>query len=132
MSDHAAVETVYHLITKPQWESFGEVYTPPTYEQDGFVHLTAERADAQRVGNHFCKTVKEDFVLLTVSIPALADVRPLLKWEAAAAVGNTAAHAAGDYPHLYAPLPRAAITATAQIERDADGTFLAIADDVPM
>jgi uncharacterized protein (DUF952 family) len=53
---HAAAP-LYHLVPEAAWraakEEGGGIYTPPTYAQDGFTHLTADPKLLLGVANHF-------------------------------------------------------------------------------
>ena len=94
--------TLYHLLPAAEWEASqaaGKGYTPKTYEQDGFVHLSADADALVDIGNHFYRSVLGDFLVLSLDASKLtAPVR----WEAAAAVGDTPPHTAGQqlFPHL--------------------------------
>lgn len=53
MSDH-----LYHLVPQSKWQECkkaGKQYLPPTYAQDGFIHLTKEPELLLPVANHFYK-----------------------------------------------------------------------------
>jgi hypothetical protein len=55
---------LYHLVPQNQWHSCKErceAYYPPTYSQDGFIHLTQEPELLLPVANHFYKTVQGAF-----------------------------------------------------------------------
>ncbi|MEW5319474.1 MAG: hypothetical protein WDW38_010623 [Sanguina aurantia] len=122
-----AAPTLYHLVEEPVWraaQKAGTLYKPPTYEQDGFVHLTADPELLIGVGNHFYKGVKCVFLLLCLDTAKLtAEVR----YEVPAAVGDTDAATLTDKcPHLYGCIDFAAVLQELPVERAEDGTFLGI------
>ena len=52
---HDKYEDVYHLVQKKLWEeckASGKTYYPPTYDQDGFTHATADPAKLLAVANY--------------------------------------------------------------------------------
>lgn len=54
-------EMLYHLVPAADWDACktgGKAYFPPTYESDGFIHLTKEANLLLPVANHFYKDVK--------------------------------------------------------------------------
>ena len=72
---HLTHPYLYHLVQASLWrESLAkqEVYYPPTYEQDGFTHGTANPAKLLQVANHFYKDVPGDWLCLRMTIESLA------------------------------------------------------------
>ena len=60
---------LYHLIQIDLWKKCKDdnlEYFPPTYEQDGFTHLTKDPNFLIEVGNNFYKATKGDWLLLLV------------------------------------------------------------------
>ena len=58
---------LYHLADKAQWEeckASQTAYYPPTYDQDGFIHLTAEPGLLLDVANQFYKAAPGDWLVL--------------------------------------------------------------------
>ena len=54
-------EYLYHLVPAEQWQACKQqhkAYYPPTYEQDGFIHLTKEPHLLLPVANHFYRDQK--------------------------------------------------------------------------
>ncbi|KXZ52180.1 hypothetical protein GPECTOR_10g809 [Gonium pectorale] len=106
----------------------GKPYFPPTYEQDGFIHLTADPKFLLGIGNHFYRTVQGEFLLLVLEPERLA---AKVVFEPAAPVGTKSAEGlsaeeAPLFPHLYGTIDYGAVTAELPIQRDAEGAFLAI------
>ncbi|EKU23431.1 hypothetical protein NGA_0707400 [Nannochloropsis gaditana CCMP526] len=75
---------LYHLVQSSLWTAAVEAdteYFPPTYQQDGFTHATADPASLLPIANHFYTSIPEPFLLL-VLLPSLLSAP--VKWEAAA------------------------------------------------
>ena len=73
MADH-----LYHLVPQSTWQACkqaGKQYFPPTYSQDGFIHLTKDPKLLLPVANHFYRDVEgahacSAFVPLSFRFPA--------------------------------------------------------------
>lgn len=121
--------TLYHLVQKELWQEAkgaGKPYYPPTYEADGFIHLTKEADLLLGVANHFYKQVPGDFLVLAIDSKQLSSK---VVFEPAAPVGTTEALAAKEqqlFPHLFGTIDFAAVTAELLVNRSEDGTFLSI------
>jgi uncharacterized protein (DUF952 family) len=94
--------TLYHLLPAAEWEASqaaGKLYTPRTYAADGFVHLSADADALVDIGNHFYGSIPGDFLVLSLDASKLTSP---VRWEPAAAVGDTPPHTAGQqlFPHL--------------------------------
>ncbi len=103
----------FHLTPAEAWTASrpDEAYVPVSLETEGFVHCT-DGVDAMvAAANRHYADDPRDFVVLTVDLDAL-DV----PWRYD--------DRASPYPHIYGPIPRAAILASSRIERDADGRFV--------
>ncbi|KAF8066191.1 FIS1A [Scenedesmus sp. PABB004] len=122
-TDHG---TLYHLVQAPLWarcKAEGRPYMPPTYEADGFIHLTKDAALLLGVANHFYKDVPGEFLVLAIDSKALSSP---VAFEPAAPVGATPALGAGGgeaplFPHLYGALDLGAVTAELGVARGAGG-----------
>ncbi|GIL50054.1 hypothetical protein Vafri_6355 [Volvox africanus] len=138
---------LYHMVQKELWvaaKESNQPYFPPTYDQDGFIHLTADPAFLLGIGNHFYRSVRGDFLLLVLDPGKLT---AKVVFEAAAPVGSKsveglvtedAPREAGKtesapplFPHLYGTIDYHAVQSELAIQRDADGTFLSIPGLVP-
>mmetsp|Transcript_14384 Transcript_14384/g.39130 ORF Transcript_14384/g.39130 Transcript_14384/m.39130 type:complete len:158 (-) Transcript_14384:232-705(-) len=126
---------IYHLVQKPIWEEHkakGTVYYPPTYEQDGFTHATADPSKLLGVANHFYKDVQAEWLCLRMTRETLAAAGLTLKFEAPAPVGSTAPLtpelSGGErFPHIYAGIPSSGVVVEERkVVRDRDGTYLSI------
>ena len=122
---------IYHLVQQKLWEDAlakNQAYQPPTYEQDGFIHLSSDASFLIDIGNNFYKSVKGDYQLLCID----TDLLPAgeLKFEAAAPVGHMPAHSTGQssplFPHLYGLLLASYVIKVCAVTRGVDGEFVSI------
>ncbi len=88
-------------------------YTPPHFEQEGFIHCTDGAANMTNTGNRHYRQDKRDFYLLTIDTER---VQREIKYEDPNHI----------YPHIYGPLNRDAIVNRRLAMREADGTFVAM------
>ena len=126
---------IYHMCDKDAYNDAtkdGGVYYPPTYQQDGFIHATAEPKLLLDVGTYFYKEVKGDWICLEID-PILVGREGTVKYEAPAPVGNIDAYdhekegkEQPKFPHIYGGIKSSAVTKTFKILRAEDGTFLSI------
>lgn len=129
---------LYHMVELARWracQAAQEKYVPPTYKQDGFIHLTSDPKMLLAVANHFYTAAPGDWVVLVIDPTKLS---ACVKFEPAAPVGNKASSGllAGQsteqlqdvplFPHLYGPLELEAVMAELRMRRGADGIFLSI------
>ena len=127
---------IYHMCIKSEWEKQCEEtghYVPPTYDQDGFIHATAEPEFLLGVANHFYKESKGDWICLRIDPHSLDDSKVI--YESPAPVGEKAAYDheekdgdAPKFPHIYGPILKKSVIITKKIYRNSDGEFLSIAD----
>jgi uncharacterized protein (DUF952 family) len=122
---------IYHMVQKSLWDETvekKEAYQPPTYDQDGFIHLSSDSSLLIEIGNNFYKGVIGEFELLCIDTELLPDGQ--LRYEPAAPVGNMPAHSTGHseplFPHLYGLLEPSCVTRVCKIHRSSDGDFLSI------
>ena len=103
--------TIFHIVPRATWESHpGEHLRPASLEREGFIHFsTAEQA--AWVANGRFRGVR-GLVLLACDADELGDS---LRWEESEP-GRL-------FPHLYRPLPRAAVHAVLPFEPGPDGVF---------
>ncbi len=103
--------TIYKICEHASWraaQAEGEFRGSPDDERDGFMHFSTAAQLAETAARHFAG--KSDLVLVAVDADSLG---PLLKWEASR-------H--GDlFPHLYAPLPCAAVRWMRVLPDEVDG-----------
>jgi len=109
MSAHPTV--AYKVLTADQRAELeqGTFGGAPVDLADGYIHLSTADTLTGTVDKHFAG--QADLHVAAVDLTGFGDT---LKWEVSR----------GDllFPHLYAPLPLAAVTAMAPLARAADGT----------
>ncbi|KAL4853321.1 hypothetical protein ACK3TF_005668 [Chlorella vulgaris] len=132
---------LYHMVEAAQWKSCkaqGTPYYPPTYEADGFTHLTADPALLLTVANHFYTSSVGDWIVLVLDA---SELTAEVKYEPAAPVGNisstgvlggaerqeaTEAPPEPLFPHLYGSIDFAAVRQELPMQRGPTGSFLSI------
>lgn len=93
-ASHDSHFDIYHLVQKPLWEACkanGTTYYPPTYEEDGFTHATADPSKLIGVANHFYKSVRAEWICLKMTRHTIASAGITLKFEDPSPVGTTPA-----------------------------------------
>ncbi len=130
---HLQYDKVYHLIQKSMWQEAretGTTYFPPTYEQDGFTHATANPSMLLPVANHFYPDVGGDWFCLEMTVESLAAAGVEVIFEGTAPVGDKAPDFDGSdgelFPHILGGIPPDAVLNVLAVERDNDGRFLSI------
>ncbi len=90
---------IYKIFRAPEWaelEARGESAGAPVDLADGFIHFSTAAQVAETARRHFAG--EKGLVLAAVETDSL----PVpVKWEKS--------RGGADFPHLYAPLPRAAV-----------------------
>ncbi len=112
---------IYHLAPADRWTTWpGDTpYVPAEFDTDGFVHCTAGDELMLQVANTVYRDVPGDFVLLVIDVALLASE---VRWERPAGP-----ELAPLFPHIYGPIPAAAVVAVRVAQRNGDGTFSAFA-----
>jgi uncharacterized protein (DUF952 family) len=104
-------EPIYHICRAEEWRAAEQAGSYPGSSQDvadGFIHFSAAAQLKESAAKH--RAGQSGLVLLTVDPERLG---PALKWEASR--GNQL------FPHLYGPLPTAAVVAVYELPLGADG-----------
>lgn len=78
---------------------------------DGYIHFSAANQVAETAARHFAG--QHDLVLVAVTVAALG---PALRWETS--------RGGALFPHLYGPLPMAAVAWVKPLPLAADGRFI--------
>lgn len=119
MSDRAsppeAVTTIYTLVRGGEWraaEAVGEYRGSADDARDGFLHFSTAAQVRASAARH--RAGERDLFLVEVDVVALGDA---LRWEPAASGSRP-----GLFPHLYGPLPLAAVRSATQLRLNPDGT----------
>ena len=111
-------DTAYKLVDRAEWAAAREAgaYAGSAVDLlDGYIHLSDAGQLAGTAQRHYAG--RADLMLVTVDLRLLGDD---LKWEAS--------RGGALFPHLYAPLPVAAVTASRAFSVTADGE-MAFEDD---
>jgi 3-methyladenine DNA glycosylase AlkD/uncharacterized protein (DUF952 family) len=117
------MSAIYHLVTEPElWAGLGaDGYRPARFSEDGFVHCCTDRDSSLAVARDYFARATEPVLALEL---ARAPLGAALVFEAPAPIpGAATAHLATAqlFPHVYGPLPHAALRGGAQLERSGDG-----------
>ena len=88
---------------------------PERFAEEGFVHLTLGLETLLVPANAYYSGDPRPHVALTIDLDALTDE---VRFDAEPEI----------YPHLYGPLPVAAVRAVRDARRDPDGTFTGWSD----
>ena len=118
MSDRArppeAVTPIYTLVRGEDWraaQAAGEYRGSADDRRDGFLHFSTAAQVRASAAKH--RAGEPDLVLVEVDVAALGDA---LRWEPAASGSRP-----GLFPHLYGPLPLAAVRGVTQLPLNPDG-----------
>ena len=108
-----------------KYQNTDPVYFPPTYQQDGFVHATANPSMLLGVGNHFYKNIPGEWICLEI-LPSVLGAP--VKFESPAPVGNTQSNADSDllFPHIYGGISKYAVNRIIKVNRNEVGEFLSL------
>jgi uncharacterized protein (DUF952 family) len=112
VTDHPAI--IYKICDRALWRQAqrdGVFLGAPVDLADGYIHFSAPAQVAETAAKHFCG--QHDLVLVAVVADTLG---PALRWEPS--------RGGALFPHLYGPLPMAAVRSVAPLPLDADGRFL--------
>ena len=114
--------TVLKIASRDEWDATcrtGAFPGSPADLRDGFVHFSTADQVRETAAKHFAG--RNDLVLLDVDLAALERLAPgALRWEPSRG-GQL-------FPHLYAALPREAVTRSRPLPLGADGTHVFPAD----
>ena len=103
---------IYKISTRTAYEAAvpsGRFEGMPIDFKDGYIHFSTADQLAETLSKHFAG--QSDLTLIAVRT---SDIAANLKWEVS--------RGGALFPHLYGPMPIAAVEWTAQIEVAADGT----------
>ncbi len=105
---------IYHLAIPGDWEHAldKEVYVPPHFEAEGFIHCSTEAQLLPSAEKHF--KAENELVVLEMS-EKHKQLRPILKWEPSRD-GEL-------FPHLYGKLPILAVYNTRMLFRNKAGVW---------
>lgn len=105
----------WHLAPFQYWQTQrdGAHYLPERFAEEGFIHCTDTVEEVIAVGNRFYRSDPRSYVLLDIACDA---VEAPIVYEDENRI----------FPHIYGPLPIAAVIRVLSVERDNDGQFRAI------
>ncbi len=118
-------QTIYHMCTRAEWraaEAEGQYRGSSQDTADGFIHFSNGEQIVGSAAKH--RAGQDGLVLLSVDAGALGDA---LKWEASRGGDGRSpdrdkqSRGGALFPHLYGPLPVAAVTKVDDLPLDADG-----------
>lgn len=120
---------IWHLLPSGAWPlgspGCPDQYRPASLDTEGFVHCTAGVDRLLRVANLFYVAEPGPFVAIALDEGAVAAAGAEVRWEAPAG-GAPDGDEGALFPHVYGPLPQAAVVGVHPVERAPDGTFLAV------
>ena len=124
---------LFHLIQADLWEaavSSNSVYFPPTYEQDGFTHATANPKLLLNVANHFYQEVPGKWMCLRMTVDSLSTAGTEVVFEGTAPVGDKPANFEGTgdelFPHVLGGIHPSAVLEVHDVRRSDTGEFLEV------
>jgi uncharacterized protein (DUF952 family) len=98
MTNECAAMLIYKIMPRAEWEKIANAYDGSADDKrDGFIHFSTQSQLAGTLAKHYAG--QTDLVLLAIEADSLGDA---LKWELAPKRGE-------EFPHLYAPLPKAKV-----------------------
>lgn len=132
-AEHMQHPYLYHLVQAELWNAAvknNTTYYPPTYQQDGFTHATANPNLLMNVANHFYSDVAGEWLCLQMTTDSLAATGTKVIFEGTAPVGDKEANFEGTndelFPHILGGILPAAVIEVHQVVREKDGTFLSV------
>ncbi len=124
---------LFHLVQADLWEAAVQgdtTYFPPTYDQDGFTHATANPDLLLNVANHFYIEVPGKWLCLQMTIESLATGGTEVVFEGTAPVGDKAPDFEGTddelFPHILGGIHPTTVLQVQEVVRSEDGAFLAV------
>jgi len=100
-------DTAFKVLTADQWTGMhrdGVFLGAPVDLADGYIHMSTADQLGETLGKHFAGQC--GLVIAEIDLSSLGDA---LKWEVS--------RGGAMFPHLYAPLPLAVVTATRTVDQ---------------
>jgi uncharacterized protein (DUF952 family) len=102
---------IYHLVSRPLWQQSGTDYRADSLASEGFIHCSFAEQVADTANRFYGGAT--DLLVLHIDAARLGSA---LKVEPAT-TGEL-------YPHVYGPIPRAAVVQVGQLQRGPDGRWV--------
>jgi uncharacterized protein (DUF952 family) len=105
---------VYKLVDRPSWDAAvaaGSFTGSAVDLRDGFIHFSTAAQVRETAARHFAG--QADLLLVAIDAASLGGA---LRWEPS--------RGGALFPHLYAPLPMAAVRGVSALPLDADGVHV--------
>jgi uncharacterized protein (DUF952 family) len=116
--------SIYHLVPAQYYEAqpAGQPYRPETFDQEGFIHCTADLPLLVKIANLYFTSLPDGLLVLEIDT---ARLDAPLKFEAPISPpGETSTHDPETlFPHIYGPLNRAAIVRIFPLARNEAGQW---------
>jgi len=132
-TSHLQHPYLFHLVQADLWRSAvdgNQKYFPPTYQQDGFTHATANPDLLLNVANHFYPEVPGDWLCLRMTVASLQESGVKVVFEGTAPVGDKPANFEGTdeelFPHILGGIHPSSVLEVHAVSRAPNGTFLAV------
>jgi len=104
---------IFKIVPRVEWEDAGDAYEGSAHDRaDGFLHFSTRAQLAESLRLYYAQAT--DLMLVAAETEKLGAA---LRWDHSPSRGQ-------DFPHLYGPLPRSAVTWAAPLNRKPDGEFL--------
>jgi uncharacterized protein (DUF952 family) len=100
---------ILHFCPRADWEGSPDPYVAPSLGEEGFIHCSS-RDQVARVASAM-EPGRDDLVLLCLDASSLPVV-----WEDCYELGE-------EFPHVYGPIPLAAVTAVVPFPSGPDGSY---------
>jgi uncharacterized protein (DUF952 family) len=110
-------ELIYHFCSRSDWQAAGDYYVADSLATQGFIHCSP--LDHVHVSATARAAGRTDLVVLEID-EALLD--PPAVWE-----DGDPPHPTGkQFPHVYGPIPVAAVVSVRDLKPEPDGTFASL------
>jgi uncharacterized protein (DUF952 family) len=109
------VRPTWHLVPHAVWEALapGQLLEPASLAAEGFVHCTDGDDELIATANRHYATDPQPFLAVSIDLDRVGS-----PWRIDVA--------GSPYPHVYGPIPVAAIVDVVPLRRDAAGRFIAL------
>jgi len=110
-------DSIYHLVTESDFQTQSDDYIPALYEQDGFIHCTAEPDMLLSVAHEYFSQVSEPVLILVID---LKRVKAEVKFEPPAPIPGSGVSYLQEgllFPHIYGSLNLDAVTEVGKLQQ---------------